>query len=47
VIYLKELYELQLRYTPEVIRKMWDEAMPKNIDFPKGTIIITGTPNDH
>ena len=42
-----ELYELQLKYTPEQIRKMWDDVKPKMTDFPKGTVMITGTPNDH
>ena len=38
-----DLEDLKRRYTPEQLKKMWEEAYPKSSEI-SGKVIITGTP---
>jgi hypothetical protein len=38
-----DLEDLKRRYTPEQLKKMWEDACPKSSEI-IGKVIITGTP---
>lgn len=38
-----DLEDLKRRYTPEQLKKMWEDAYPKSSEI-NGKVIITGTP---
>jgi hypothetical protein len=38
-----DLEDLKRRYTPEQLKKMWEDAWPKSSEI-IGKVIITGTP---
>jgi len=38
-----DLEDLKRRYTPEQLKKMWEDAYPKSSEI-SGKVIITGTP---
>lgn len=38
-----DLEDLKRRYTPEQLKKMWEDASPKSSEI-SGKVIITGTP---